>query len=72
MKYHRLVVYPGRKMVPRIPEWMLFGEPTQVLLFKVHEGKVLETQLFLAHPVPGGPCIHGFTHYAILPRYIRP
>ena len=72
MKNERLVIRRARKIAPRIPPSLIRGEWERVLLFQAVDGKIRATQLFQAFPETGGPLITGFTHYAILPKYIHP
>lgn len=72
MKSRRLTIKAARKLCARIPPKELEGRdrPT-ALLFRVDEGRVVETKLITVHrEVSGDLCIHGFTHYAILPKYL--
>ena len=69
MKLQRIVIRKARKTMPRIPD---ARDGETYILFKVRERKVVDRQLFIAHREAGGICIHGFTHYALLPTYISP
>lgn len=71
MKAKRLLVRKARGLCPRIPPTYLWHGETEVLLLKVNDKReVVERQLFTARQVAGGPTIHGFTHYVILPKYV--
>lgn len=42
-----------------------------VLLFKVDDKhRVVDQQLMFVRRVEGGCCIHGYTHYAMLPTHL--
>ena len=73
MKSQRLTIRKARQMAARIPPDFLHNTETECLLLRVDKDrKVVETLLFKANPVQGGPSIHGFTHYIILPKYLYP
>lgn len=69
MKLQRIVIRKARQSMPRIPDAMN-GET--YILFNVRERKVVDKTLFIAHREASGICIHGFTHYALIPSYISP
>jgi hypothetical protein len=59
-------------MLPRIPLNRMVGcSERHVLLFNVNsDGRVVETKLMWVRWEAGGCCIHGYTHYAMLPTYL--
>lgn len=69
MKLQRIVIRKARKMFAHIPNART-GE--QYLLFRVKDRKVIESRVFTAHAVSDTLCIHGFTHYALIPTYVSP
>ena len=72
MKTRPITVHKGRDMLPRIPLSRMGGVSERwVLLMKVDSShKVVDRQLMFVRWEAGGACIHGFTHYALLPFYL--
>ncbi len=72
MKARQLAIHKGRKVMPRIPLSRMGGTSERwVLLFKIDDKhRVVDRQLMFVRWEAGGACIHGFTHYALLPFYL--
>ena len=72
MQAERITIHKGRDMLPRIPLSRMRGMSERwVLLFNVDsKGRVLDQQLMFVRWEAGGTCIHGFTHYAMLPTHL--
>lgn len=72
MKAHRITVRKGRELLPRIPLARMGGMSERwVLLFNVDaRHRVVDQQLMFVRHEAGGCCIHGYTHYAMLPTHL--
>lgn len=72
MKPRRITVHKGRKMLPRIPLKRIGAMSERwVILFKVDDHhRVVDQLLMFVRWEAGGCCIHGYTHYAMLPTHL--
>jgi putative SOS response-associated peptidase YedK len=72
VKLQRIVIRKAREVVPIIPDSEIWENPQGFILFNVRDGKVTHSTMFEAHKCLSGVHISGFTHYARIPRWIRP
>lgn len=63
----RITIRPVNDETAQLPRRT---EDRDLLLFRVVGTAVVETVLFHHYPTCSGASVHGYTHYALLPRQI--